>query len=211
MVLPDCLFDPSCPLVIDTSVVINLNATGCAAQILAAVPNRIVVTDIVANELEAGRAKGRTDAEQLARLVASSHVRRVPLSPAAEGYFLNFVVGDGASTLDDGEAATIACAVADGGIPIIDDKKAVALCRRNFPTKVIGSTVDLLAQPSIGKRLGATMLAESIYLALTVARMRVPDERMDWVVGAIGSARASECHSLPVTVRNTARATSVGA
>lgn len=211
MVLPDCLFDPSSPLVIDASVVINLNATGCAAQILAAIPNRIVVTDIVANELEAGRAKGRTDAEQLAALIASSHVQCVPLSPVAQEHFLDLVIGDGVSTLDDGEAATIAWAVADGGIPIIDDKKAVALCLRDFPTTVVGSTVDVLAQPSITKRLGATMLAESIFLALTVARMRVPDERISWVVGAIGSARASECHSLPERVRNTAKAASGGA
>jgi predicted nucleic acid-binding protein len=175
MVLPDCLFDLSSPLVIDASVVINLNATGCAAQILAAIPNRIVVTDMVADELEAGRAKGRTDAEQLAILVGSSHVDRVPLSPAAEEHFLNLVVGDGVATLDDGEAATIAWAVSQSGIPVIDDKKAVTVCRRNFPTVVIGSTVDLLAQPSVAKQLGAIMLADSIFLALTVARMRVLD------------------------------------
>lgn len=208
MVLPDCLFDPSSPLVIDASVVINLNATGYAARILATIPNRIVVTDMVANELETGRTKGRTDAERLAMLVGSSHVHRVPLSPAAEGHFLDLVVGDGVATLDDGEAATIAWAVSHGGVPIIDDKKAVGICRRNFPTITVGSSVDVLAQPSVAEELGSTMLAESIYLALTVARMRVPEERMAWVVGAIGPARAAACHSLPERVRKTAIAAS---
>lgn len=202
MVLPDCLFDPSSPLVIDASVVINLNATGCAAQILTATPNQIVVTDMVADELEAGRAKGRTDAERLAILVGSSQIERVALSPAAEGHFLDLVVGRGIATLDDGEAATIAWAVSHNGIPVIDDKKAVAICRQRFPSVALASTADVLAQESVRDELGDTQLAEAIYLALNVARMRVPDERLAWVVAAIGQGRAANCNSLPERVRN---------
>ena len=202
MVLPDCLFDPSSPLVIDASVVINLNATGCAAQILTALPNRIVVTDMVSDELEAGRTKGRTDAERLATLVRDSLIERVALSPAAEGHFLDLVVGRGIATLDDGEAATIAWAVSHNGIPVIDDKKAVAICRQRFPSVALASTADVLAQRSVGDELGESQLAEAIYLALSVARMRVPDERLAWVVAAIGQARAANCNSLPERVRN---------
>lgn len=202
MVLPDCLFDPSSPLVIDASVVINLNATGYATQILTAIPNQIVVTDMVADELEAGRAKGRTDAERLAILVGNSQVERVTLSPTAEGHFLDLVVGGGIATLDDGEAATIAWAVSHNGIPVIDDKKAVAICRRRFPSAALASTADVLAQQSVGEKLGQAQLAEAIYLALSVARMRVPDERLAWVVAAIGQTRAANCNSLPERVRN---------
>ncbi len=204
MVLPDCLFDPISPLVIDASVVINLNATGYAAEILKAIPNQIAVTDMVTNELEAGRAKGRTDAERLADLVGSSHIERVALSPAAEGDFLDLVVGRGITTLDDGEAATIAWAVCHNGIPIIDDKKAVAICRQRYPGVKLGSTVDVLAQQTVLKQLGKAQVAEALYLALTVARMRVPDERMAWVVSAIGRDRVSSCLSLPERVRNAA-------
>ena len=53
-------------LVVDTSVVINLNATGCAKEILDALPQRVAVVDVVVGELEYGRSKGRSDAEMLA-------------------------------------------------------------------------------------------------------------------------------------------------
>lgn len=202
MVLPSCLFDPSSPLVLDASVVINLNATGCAAQILTALPNRIIVTDMVVDELDAGRAKGRSDADQLALLVGESHVERIELSSIAEAHFLDLVAGPGLSTLDDGEAATLAWAVAHGGIPIIDDKKGIAICRDRFPNVIVGSTIDVFSQQSVREDLGETQLAQAVYLALTVARMRVPDDRLRWVVGLIGQARAMACNSLPERARS---------
>ena len=202
MVLPSCLFDPSSPLVLDASVVINLNATGCAAQILTAIPNRIVVTDIVADELDSGRAKGRTDADQLELLVSGLQIERVALSSIAEGHFLDLVAGSGASTLDDGEAATVAWAVAHGGIPIIDDKKGIAICRNKFSFLMIGSTTDLFYQREVREAVNDFELAEALYFALSIARMRVPDHQLAWVVSIIGQERAATCHSLPERARN---------
>ena len=202
MVLQRCLFDPSSPLVLDASVVINLNATGCAAQILTALPNRIIVTDMVADELDAGRAKGRTDADQLALLVGNAQIDRVTLSSISEGHFLDLVAGPGISTLDDGEAATLAWAVANGGIPIIDDKKGIAMCRTKFSNMMVGSTIDVFLQRCVRDKLGDILLAQALYLALSVARMRVPDERLAWVVGIIGQQRAATCNSLPERARN---------
>lgn len=209
MVLPSCLFDPSFPLVLDASVVINLNATGCAAQILNALPNRIVVTELVADELDAGRAKGRTDADQLALLVSSSQIERVALSSIAEGHFLDLVAGPGISTLDDGEAATVAWAVAHGGIPIIDEKKGIAICRTKFANMMVGSTIDVFLHNRVRDELGDTQLAQALYLALSIARMRVPDDRLTWVVGIIGQSRAATCNSLPERARNGSLATLV--
>ena len=54
-----CLTDPAAiPLVIDASTVINLNASGCAKEIVKALPNRLAVTHIVPGELESGRNRG---------------------------------------------------------------------------------------------------------------------------------------------------------
>jgi hypothetical protein len=49
--------------VADTSAVINLNATGCAGKIIAALPCRLVVVDAIPGELSIGR--GREDADLL--------------------------------------------------------------------------------------------------------------------------------------------------
>ena len=141
MGLPSCLFDRSAPLVLDASVVINLNATGKCALILDAIPNPIVIVDVVLGELESGRIKGRTDAAMVDALIQSGRAQTASLSPASEGNFLALVCGRGSATLDDGEAATIAWAVAHGGIPIIDEKKGGACVGDGWRAACIGDAL----------------------------------------------------------------------
>lgn len=201
MGLPNCSFNPTAPLILDASVAINLNATGIATQILDVIPNAVVIVDVVARELEAGRAKGRTDADLVASLVESGRAQLASLSAECEGNFLALVSGSGASTLDDGEAATISWAVAHGGIPLIDEKKGLAICQDRFPSLQVGTTTDLFAQERVLAALGASELSNAIYNALTMARMRVQDRHIPWVVGMIGADRAANCHSLPLSAR----------
>jgi len=201
MGLPSCLFDRSAPLVLDASVAINLNATGKCAPILDAIPNPIVILDVVLGELESGRIKGRTDADMVEALVKSGRAQTASLSPASEGNFLALVCGRGSATLDDGEAATIAWAVAHGGIPIIDEKKGLALCQERFPSVQTGTTVDVLSHADVVAGFRRDELADAIFNALTLARMRVHDRHIPWVVQQIGSSRASLCHSLPLSAR----------
>ena len=54
----------------DASIIINLSATGCARDIVQAMPNKFVVTDVVQAELEDGRRNGRRDADLLNGLAA---------------------------------------------------------------------------------------------------------------------------------------------
>jgi hypothetical protein len=63
MGLPTCLTDPSAVIVADTSTVINLNATGCPRKIIRAIPNKFVVVDVAAAELNEGRRRERRDAD----------------------------------------------------------------------------------------------------------------------------------------------------
>ena len=201
MGLPSCLFDRSAPLVLDASVAINLNATGKCAPILDAIPNPIVILDVVLGELEVGRIKGRTDADMVEALIKSGRAQTAPLSPECEGNFLALVCGRGSATLDDGEAATIAWAVAHGGIPIIDERKGLAICQERFPSVQTGTTVDVLSHADVVAAFGRDELADAIFNALTLARMRVHDRHIPWVVEQIGSSRAPLCHSLPLSVR----------
>ena len=80
------LTDPAALLVADASAVINLNATGCAAEILKALPNPVAVTDVVPGELETGRSRGRRNADMLQELVTAGLINIVPLNDAAAAF-----------------------------------------------------------------------------------------------------------------------------
>jgi predicted nucleic acid-binding protein len=177
--------------VLDASVVINLNATGIAGKMLDAIPNPVVILEVVLRELQAGRAKGRTDADMVDDLVRNGCVQMAALSPECEGNFLALVSGSGATTLDDGEAATIAWSVANGGIPIIDEKKGLQL----------GTTIDIFALEQVQSSFGKDDLSDAIFNALTLARMRVHEKDISWVISMIGQERALLCNSLPRSKR----------
>ena len=205
MGLPPSSSDDEPMLVIDTSIVINLNATKCAEEILRVFPHRLVVLDLVAAELECGRPKGRQDANLLAELVKADLVGMVKLGEQGLLHFESLVIGAATETLDDGEAATIAYALEANARAIVDERKAIRLCAARFPHLSLGCTVDLLAHSAVQNALGLRRLAEAVHGALLDARMRVLPHHIDWVVKLIGDARASECACLPDLVRRQAR------
>lgn len=192
-------------LVLDTSIVINLNATGCAREILDALPHRVVVVDVVVGELEYGRSKGRGDAAMLADLAKAGVVAIASLGEVALQHFESLVIGASAETLDDGEAATIAHAINTKACAVIDERKATRLCSERFPDVKLGSTLDLLSHHAVQQALGLPHLADALHRALLSARMRVPPHHMDWVVKLIGNERAAACRCLPETVRQAAQ------
>jgi predicted nucleic acid-binding protein len=195
------LTDAAAVVVMDASTAINLNATGHAAAILRALPNRTVVTEVVLNELEGGRRTGRQDADLTAALVQAGLAAVVELNAAQEDYFEALVAGDAAETLDDGEAATIAYSVDTGAVALIDDRKATRICAARYPQVRVGCTVDIFAHDAVQAALGPT-LGDAVVAALQRARMRVLPRHIDWVVDLIGRERAIQCPSLPAAVRN---------
>lgn len=201
MASPTCLTDPTALIVVDASAVINLNATGCAAQVIAALPNPVVVVDAVPEELEKGRARNRRDADLLTELLARRHMRRVTLGTPAFRHFEELVIGPAAQTLDDGEAATIAYAIAHGAVPLVDERKAHRICSERFPALRLGCTVDIFAHPKVLASLGHDTLADAVFNALYRGRMRVFPHHIEWVLALIGAERATVCASLPVSLR----------
>jgi predicted nucleic acid-binding protein len=193
--------DADAVVVADTSVIINLNATEQAAEILSSLPFRIVLTDIVAAELTEDRRNGRRDAELLAALVTAGHTQVVSLGEAGLEVFGELVIGPAAETLDDGEASTIAYAVEHGLAPVIDERKGLKICGARFPLLRPKSTVDLFADPAVVSALGRDRLGDAAFLALRNARMRVAVEHLGWVVELIGVDRATLCPSLPKAAR----------
>ena len=196
------LTDPKAVIVADASAAINLNATGCAAKILRALPNRLVVVDIVFEELEEGRPRGRRDADLLAELMAAQLVESVRLGETGSALFERLVAGTAVDTLDDGEAASIAYAVEASAIALIDERKAARICSEQFPELDFGSTMDIVLHPEVERALGNAALADAVFNALVGARMRVLPEHLRKVVDLIGYERAALCKSLPARVRS---------
>jgi predicted nucleic acid-binding protein len=197
MGLPYCLSDSTLPLVFDASAIINLNATGCAEQIVHAVPNPIFFVDEVAIEIERGRSKGRSDVELIRYLERSKRGSRVSLTPECDEVFISLVAGSPLSTLDDGEAATIAWAISAGAIPIIDERKGISICQQRFPELPLATTLELLRHDALQSQFSKSSLADAVFNALVGARMRVQHEHLNWVVALIGQDRADLCMSLP--------------
>ena len=197
-----CLNDPSVSVVADTSVVINLNASGSAQGILEALPNPFLVVSQVQLELSSDRRTGRSDSFALGELVDSGRVAIVQLGNDGVQYFSSLVSGSAAQTLDDGEAATIAYAMEHNAITLVDERKAHRICAESFPELLRGSTVDILAQEDVVAALGRRELANAVFNALRHGRMRVQSHHLRWVVDLIGLKRARQCISLPRSARN---------
>lgn len=202
MIFTSCLSDAPAVLVLDASVVVNLNATGCAEQIIRALSQSCVVTDNVLRELELGETRGYSDATQLKRLRDNRVIDIVSLDPHMNRTYLELVAGSTADTLDDGEAATLAYAEGDSAWAAVDERKALRICRERFAGVQTASTVDLLAHPSLATSLESTALATAVYNALVHANMRVLEHQFDWVVDVIGSDRVRRCPSLPARHRD---------
>lgn len=196
------LDDPTALVVADTSVMINLHATGFAEAILDALPNQVAVVQEVALELEGGRQRGRNDASALKALVAGGRVRMVQLGSLGMDRFTALVTGSAAETLDDGEAATIAYALEHGGTALIDERKAIRICAERFGALAVGCTVDILVHDDVKAALGHEQLSTAVFNALYHGRMGVLPRYVDWVVDLIGPERAAHCVSLPRSARS---------
>jgi predicted nucleic acid-binding protein len=189
-------------MVADASVWINLVATGGADRILQALPRPLLITEVAFGELGRGRPKGRQAADEVTVLVHVGLAQMVSLEAADEALFLPLVSGSTIETLDDGEAATLACAERLSAGAVIDERKATSLAARRLPHLEVRSTTDLLLGPDVRGALGEAGLGEAVFAALMGARMRVPERHTQEVVRLLGSERAGRCVSLSARVRS---------
>ena len=187
-------------IVTDTSALINLMASGAAREIAQALPVPLRVPRTVALELESGFPRWTTN-QQLMDLKAAGFVEVVDLDSAALARFGALVVGSASETLDDGEAATIACALTGDLMALIDERKAWRICGERFPSLAVVTSVDVLLSGVTQRALGATGVADAVFHALVRGRMRVPTFHMERVVKILGAERAALCSSLPMHVR----------
>jgi predicted nucleic acid-binding protein len=194
------------PLVLDTSVLINLHACTYGERVLTAIANHIVVPDVVAGELEHETSRRNGDHTFLHHLIERGKVTVAGMTD--EECELFAALAAGSPSLDDGEAATIVIASSRGFRAVMDERKgrarAVTLTHNDEP----GWSLDLLGHPSVLKNLDEAQAADAVFLALRHGRMRIPPQSGDYIVGLIGRERALECSCLP-NFKHLARETAV--
>jgi predicted nucleic acid-binding protein len=176
------------PLALDTSIVVNLTACTFGKQIIAAVPNPIIIAQIAADELK----PGTPERAFLDDLVTSNLVQLTELTDPEYLEYASLI-----TTLDDGESATIAFSITRQIFPLIDERKGRAKATERRPTLDPGWSLDLLRHPNAVTALGSPSDTDAVYLALKEGRMRIPAAQVNNVISLIGRLRASECVSLP--------------
>ena len=189
------------PLIADTSVIINLLASGDAEQIFSGIKNPICIVEQIIDELEVGSDNGHLDQSILNTLIDNGTVQMVSLNDDGWDVFGELVCGPTPNTLDDGEAATLAYCVTNGSVPIIDEKKANRICQDQYPSLQPISSVALFKLFKKHQIVSDDFLSTAIYKSLIIGKMRVLNSHLDWVVNLIGSERAYECISLPYAAR----------
>ena len=184
------------PLVLDTSVLINLHACGSGALILGAIPNRILVPQEVAAELDHETSRRNGEQGFLKNIINDDIAVIDAMTDEEYEVFLHLVTSS--PSLDDGEAATIAIASKRRLWPVLDERKG-----RNRASELCGDgqsagwSLDLLTHPAVTAALGRDPAVDAIFRALRNGRMRIPPESAEIVIKAIGEARARECTCLP--------------
>lgn len=189
------LIDNETPLVLDTSVLINLRASTHGRRILDALPHDIIVPKEVAHELEKAPGQMKDDLNFLRKLVNNGNVQIVIMGEEELNFFATLVSSP--VSLGDGEAATIAIAQNRNMSLILDDGRGRTKAEEIMPHRTPGWTLDLLRHPSVLEQLGDADAVEALYLALWDGQMRIAEKHCDNVVALIGINRAKECISLP--------------
>lgn len=195
MIYLSSLTDDAGPLVLDTSVLINLHASMHGIRTLTALPNDVLVPKIVAIELEHETSKINGEHQFIQELIALKKIQIITLNDHELEIYTELL--SATPSLGDGEAATITIAACRNLLPVIDERKGRSKAQTYCADKIPGWSLDLFCHPKVVTTLGATDTIEALYLALREGRMRIHEDHCDYVVSLIGFQRALNCNSLP--------------
>ena len=195
MTYSSSLADKTIPLVLDTSVLINLHASGHGCRILGAIPNDIFVPRIVAAELDSQSDGPRGEHHFTKKMADIGKFQLIAMNQREYALFGNFV--SGTPSLGDGEAATIAISSCRRYFPIIDERKGRLRAQEHLCGNHPGWSLDLFRHPRVVAVLGTNDALDALYCALREGRMRIHEQHCEQVVSLIGVPRALECSSLP--------------
>ncbi len=202
--LTSALIDQIDTVVLDASVAINFLGTAVSRDILAVMPWNVVIERRAHREIRRHPIDGLDHVSELEAWELDGYARVVSLQPQARGIFDDLTAGSLAETLDDGEAATIAYAVSgsERTVPVIDEKKAKRIFHQSWPSRRLLETAGVFQSLVDAGLISNRFASDSIYAALTNARMHVSHRLRPWVVDLIGSSRAAKRPSLGQAARS---------
>jgi predicted nucleic acid-binding protein len=188
------------PLVMDASAIINLLGTGMPAPLLRNLGMRVLVAGQALGEVRRHPIPNEPIAPAMAELKPAGLIEEVQLGSAGYSMFLELVANDLSGGLDDGEASTIAAALEHHGeaIIVVDEKKAARIISMRWPERRCVDTVTVLAQARVRKGISDEVFGDALFSALKHARMRVPADGRDWIIGLIGAERVGQCPCLGI-------------
>lgn len=191
---------------LDASVILNLLATGMADRILNATNRQTVVVEHVVAELRYHPLDRRSLDKEIEHLANSGCLEISSLCSVGKEAFSRLVGGNLETTLDDGEAATLAHASVNSErrAAAIDEKKARRICRTQWPELPLLTSIDFFLNLEGKNGFDDDVIAEALYDALVHARMRVEPAHRRWVIDKIGADRSAGCSSLGVAARQLA-------
>ena len=150
----ESLSDPNAIIVADASVIIYLNQTGFAKEILRNINCRFIVPEKVSEELKKGLDKGNKDFDYLLKMQEIGLLEIHELGAAGTSTFDKLANNNSEPTLIGGEAAVIALAEELSGTALIDEKKGRRVCQKYYPNLSLGCTTEILLSPVVSNALG---------------------------------------------------------
>lgn len=157
------------PLVLDASVAINLLATGEPWAILSALGYRALAPEQVLDEVVRCPITRRRYDEVKHPFKISPNVEVVALAGSEVDDFVAI-----AQSVGDGEAASIAVALARGLPLALDDRRARAVALARAPTARLLWTMDLLYDRALRAAYSEREIEDFIASAIKHARMHAP-------------------------------------
>lgn len=168
------MFDPrSLPLVLDTSVWINLLATGRLGEIVAALNVPVLIPTQVLGEVRRDPVSGQPYSQSSHPLTCLPSVEVISLQQAEIETFVELVASESVDRLGDGEAASIALAIHRPSRLGIDERKARRILQERFDHIPLCRSTDLLTDSLVIDSLGTAAAEQCYELAKSIGRMHV--------------------------------------
>jgi len=187
---PSKLKASSLPLFLDASVVINLLAADCLGALSLALERPIVIEQAVLGEVAYHPKTKTPTGDYFSELARNGAIKIVTCSESELVEFLRLVSAAEPDDLDDGEAATLACAHRSGHAAI-DERKGRRVAARDYPALSIFHTVDLIFSPQFCAFFGEQRTVEIARAARAIGRMHVPHEWLNFMKKTCGAVETA--------------------
>lgn len=196
MTFSSSLLDRYSTFVIDTSVIINLQACEIGNDILRTIANPFIVTQEVFDEIEENpNSSHQKTISFLDDIVDSKLLQIIALSREEKEMFHKRM--NETPQLHDGEVATIMLAKNRIFTPIIDERLGRGIASEELSGRIVGTTMDILFHPKVLAHFNKRTFKLAIYKALRIRRLQIDKKDRDFVVELIGKKRAKNCTCLP--------------